>query len=349
MQVKSIGLTVTLCALMAACASGGARAPVEERGGARPTVSVKPAVKVAPAETAGDWRPQMVVVQKGDTLYGIAFNYGLDYRELAELNGIENPALIQVGQSIRLFPAENKSVALPAPVETKPLGEIVQPAHTGGDRIVKTQPKIVKLPYSDQALAQIARGEVATAAVTAPTAIPVLPTVPIPSVATKPAEVKPESQVVVASAPKPAVSKEGAAAQVKVSQPATGEDEALEWVLPTNGKLVAEFSESANRKGVDLAGKIGQPVIASAAGKVVYSGSGLRGYGKLIIIKHNKTYLSAYAHNDHILVKEGQAVEKGQKIAEMGNSDTDQPKLHFEIRRYGKPVDPAKFLPLSKS
>jgi lipoprotein NlpD len=119
--------------------------------------------------------------------------------------------------------------------------------------------------------------------------------------------------------------------------------------MPTSGKLIAGFSETENRKGVDIVGQRGQVVVASASGKVVYSGSGLRGYGKLIIIKHNKTFLSAYAHNDQILVKEGQSVRKGQKIAEMGNSDADQVKLHFEIRKLGKPVDPAKYLPLVKS
>ena len=124
-----------------------------------------------------------------------------------------------------------------------------------------------------------------------------------------------------------------------------GEEEAFEWGMPTSGKLIAGFSESENRKGVDIMGQRGQAIVASASGKVVYSGSGLRGYGKLIIIKHNKTYLSAYAHNDRILVKEGQSVSKGQKIAEMGNSDADQVKLHFEVRRQGKPVDPLKYLP----
>jgi lipoprotein NlpD len=128
-----------------------------------------------------------------------------------------------------------------------------------------------------------------------------------------------------------------------------GDDEVVAWLMPAKGKLIGEFSESANRKGIDIAGSMGQPVFASAPGKVVYSGSGLRGYGKLVIIKHNKTFLSAYAHNSQILVKEGQAVTSGQKIAEMGNSDTDQVKLHFEVRRFGKPVDPAKYLPLGKS
>jgi lipoprotein NlpD len=126
-------------------------------------------------------------------------------------------------------------------------------------------------------------------------------------------------------------------------------EEGVEWGMPTRGKLIAGFSTAANRKGVDIGGTRGQPVQASAAGKVVYSGSGLRGYGKLVIIKHNDTFLSAYAHNERLLVKEGQTVRKGQQIAEMGDSDADQVKLHFEIRKMGKPVDPARYLPLVKS
>ena len=104
------------------------------------------------------------------------------------------------------------------------------------------------------------------------------------------------------------------------------------------------FDEAKN-KGLDLAGKAGDPVLAAADGKVVYSGSGLRGYGNLVILKHNNTYLTAYAHNQTLLVKEDQTVTKGQRIAEMGNSDADRVKLHFEIRKQGKPVDPAKLLP----
>lgn len=129
----------------------------------------------------------------------------------------------------------------------------------------------------------------------------------------------------------------------------TSVEDGVEWGMPTRGKVIAGYSKTDNRKGVDIAGAKGQPILASASGKVVYSGSGLRGYGKLVIIKHNATFLSAYAHNDRLLVKEGQSVRKGQKIAEMGNSDADQVKLHFEIRRMGKPVDPAKYLPLIKS
>jgi len=115
------------------------------------------------------------------------------------------------------------------------------------------------------------------------------------------------------------------------------------WIWPTDGKVVANFDDG--KKGIDIAGKLGQQILAAGAGKVMYAGSGIRGYGNLVIIKHTNNLLSAYAHNKTILVKEGQTISKGQKIAEMGNSDADAVKLHFEIRRQGKPVDPAKFLP----
>ena len=121
-------------------------------------------------------------------------------------------------------------------------------------------------------------------------------------------------------------------------------DEELVWLWPTGGGLLRGFDE-VNNKGLDLGGKAGDPVLAAMDGRVVYAGAGLRGYGNLIILKHNNTYLSAYAHNQTLLVKEDQNVKKGQKIAEMGSSDADRVKLHFEIRRQGKPVDPAKYLP----
>jgi lipoprotein NlpD len=121
-------------------------------------------------------------------------------------------------------------------------------------------------------------------------------------------------------------------------------DDQLDWSWPVNGPVLAGFDEVKN-KGLDLGGAAGEPVWAAADGKVVYVGAGLRGYGNLIILKHNNTYLTAYAHNQTLLVKEDQSVRKGQKIAEMGNSDADRVKLHFEVRRQGKPVDPAKFLP----
>lgn len=118
----------------------------------------------------------------------------------------------------------------------------------------------------------------------------------------------------------------------------------LTWIWPVSGPVLAGF-DGVRNKGLDIGGTAGEPVLAAADGRVVYSGSGLRGYGNLIIIKHNNTYLTAYAHNRALMVKEDQAVKRGQKIAEMGNSDADRVKLHFEVRRQGKPVNPAQYLP----
>jgi lipoprotein NlpD len=146
------------------------------------------------------------------------------------------------------------------------------------------------------------------------------------------------------SAAKPAAnSAPSATSDALPPPPSVGEDD-LAWLWPAQGAQLAGFDEVKN-KGLDIAGRVGDAVLASADGRVVYSGAGLRGYGNLIILKHNNTYLTAYAHNQTLLVKEDQAVRKGQKIAEMGSSDADRVKLHFEIRRQGKPVDPLKYLP----
>ncbi len=142
------------------------------------------------------------------------------------------------------------------------------------------------------------------------------------------------------AAPSPSTAASGPA-----KAPAAGAgDEDVGWIWPAHGALIAGFNEATN-KGLDIGGKSGDSVLAAADGRVVYAGAGLRGYGNLIILKHNNTYLTAYAHNQTLLVKEDQSVQKGQKIAEMGSSDSSRVKLHFEIRRQGKPVDPARYLP----
>lgn len=128
------------------------------------------------------------------------------------------------------------------------------------------------------------------------------------------------------------------------SSPTAAREDEVAFIWPAAGSLIATFDEARN-KGYDIAGKAGDPVLAAADGRVVYAGAGLRGYGNLVILKHNNTFLTAYAHNQTLLVKEDQAVRKGQKIAEMGNTDADRVKLHFEIRRQGKPVDPSRYLP----
>ncbi len=157
---------------------------------------------------------------------------------------------------------------------------------------------------------------------------------------------KPQVVATPASAPQAAASEPATPASAPASaasKPALAEDD-INWIWPANGSILAGFDDVKN-KGVDIGGKAGEPVLAAADGRVVYVGAGLRGYGNLIILKHNNVYLTAYAHNQTLLVKEDQSVLKGQKIAEMGSSDADRVKLHFEVRRQGKPVDPTKYLP----
>ncbi|MGJ3704172.1 peptidoglycan DD-metalloendopeptidase family protein [Variovorax sp. AFSI2.2] len=170
-----------------------------------------------------------------------------------------------------------------------------------------------------------------------------LATAPAPAdgVVTKP--VAPPS-VVVPTAPASAATGKPPVTASPSAPASNSADEDLGWIWPAHGTLIAGFDDAKN-KGFDIGGKAGDAVLAAADGRVVYAGAGLRGYGNLIILKHNNTYLTAYAHNQTLLVKEDQSVQKGQKIAEMGNSDADRVKLHFEIRRQGKPVDPARYLP----
>ncbi len=167
----------------------------------------------------------------------------------------------------------------------------------------------------------------------------VLRVVPPATVATKPA-----ANTVATNTTATSSATSQANAQTAASAPSNSGDESLVFAWPHPGQVLTGFDETKN-KGLDFAGKAGDPVLAAADGKVVYAGSGLRGYGNLVILKHNNTYLTAYAHNQSLLVKEDQTVQKGQRIAEMGSSDADRVKLHFEIRKQGKPVDPAKLLP----
>ena len=154
-----------------------------------------------------------------------------------------------------------------------------------------------------------------------------------------------DSKAADSSATQPAASASGAAATSAAASAATAQgDESVVWMWPASGTVTTGFDEPKS-KGLSIAGKAGDPVVAAADGRVVYAGSGLRGYGNLVIIKHNSTYLTAYAHNQILLVKEDQVVRRGQKIAEMGSTDAESVKLHFEIRRQGKPIDPAKLLP----
>jgi lipoprotein NlpD len=353
----SLAAIALLAATLAGCGSSPARAPVSDKTVQEPK---KPPAKPAKAPES-DLRPKLYTVKKGDTLYSIALDHGLDYRDLVQWNSLDNPNRIRIGQQLRLNSPQEVPAAAPvtAPgaVEVRPLGAAeapkVEPLKPEGTRPAEApkQGEAQKSPEPPKALEPPKPPEPVKAEVPRPEGLKTEPKAVIlpysernlallQSKAVTPAKTEPAAKAEPAAKEEPAPQKP-AKAEPKPEEPA--DEEGVEWIWPTQGKVISGFSDSS--KGVDIAGKQGQPVLASAGGKVVYSGSGLRGYGKLIIIKHNKTYLSAYAHNEQVLVKEGQTVTKGQKIAEMGSSDADRVKLHFEIRRFGKPVDPLKYLP----
>jgi lipoprotein NlpD len=352
-------------------------APVVDRSAAipAPPVPVGPAGQPARPPVASTTLPpptgpiekgQVHVVQKGDTLIGIALAYGVDYRELAGWNNITNPNKIELGQEIRvtapkagvadakpttgtvasgvagagavvprpLDPASGQPstapvTALPPSGSTSAGGLIIGapvPGVAPSTAAVKTEPKAVKLPFSERALAQLEGSPT-------PDAIPggTTPLAGTQSATPGTATATP------GAAPAPGTTPATPAA------PRTGES-ALDWAWPAGQRnIITRFTEAS--RGIDIGGRKGEPVLAAAAGRVMYSGVGVRGYGKLIVIKHDDTWVSAYAHNDQILVKEDQEVKRGQKIAEMGATDSDKVKLHFEIRRKGKPVDPLGHLP----
>ncbi len=338
MKKNRLVFLVVLFTLLAACSTPRSPAPVVDRTpSSTSTTSSTPAKPVAsiakPAPIKADGQGYYTV-KKGDTLYRIALDIGQSYRDIIVWNNLANPNDIKTDQVLRVLPPEpppagsgvqTASVVTAPTVEIKslpatPATPAASPAPVAPmtSAINKTAPRGDKRPYSDAALAELQKPDmvIAAAAPAAPGAKPEIP---------KAAESKPADKV---GEPSAAI---------------TPDEEPVSWIWPADGKIVASFDDG--KKGIDIAGKTGQQVVAAGAGKVMYAGSGIRGYGNLVIVKHTSNLLSAYAHNKTILVREGQIVNKGQKIAEMGSSDADAVKLHFEIRQQGKPVDPSKFLP----
>jgi lipoprotein NlpD len=246
-------------------------------------------------------------VKKGDTLLRIALDHGQNYRDVVAWNNLANPNDIKVDQVLRVAPPEHSPVVQTSPIQMPESRPVTPPVPK------KTAPRGEKRPYTDAALAELKKDEARQDSKN---------------------DAKADKPEVVAAVP----------AVTPGSTVTANDDEKLSWMWPSDGKIVATFDEGKN-KGIDIAGKPGQQVMAAGAGKVMYAGSGIRGYGNLVIVKHSNSLLSAYAHNRSIVVKEGQNVSKGQMIAEMGDSDSDSVKLHFEIRQQGKPVDPSRFLP----
>jgi len=356
-------LLIALFALFLTACESNPPAPVVDRlpQSSKPATATKGGVKTNQAGNSAiknDGRPNTHTVKKGDTLFSIGLEYGLEYKEIAATNNITPPYTIEIGQILNLAAAEAKSDGVnndSASQVTTEDGVVITPIKTDSAVIettvsenkasptaetkptqsvpsgLLTEPKAIREPYSLEAFNRTV--PVKTAETKVVVNGKTVGTTVVTTVETKVNEVK-------AGEIKPAQTPPAAD---KSAQTQPTDDEDIKWSWPTQGKVVASFNEATN-KGLDISGSTGQAINAASSGKVIYSGSDLRGYGKLVIIKHNKTYLSVYAHNSKIIVKEGQVVGAGQKIAEMGNTDSNTVKLHFEIRRLGKSVDPAKYL-----
>lgn len=250
-------------------------------------------------------------VKSGDTVRSIAREHNMDFRELIAMNNIESPDRIAPGKVLKIKPPadQSSSVASTAPVTS----DVVVARPIGNDPVIEKRP----LGSNTDTLK---REPKAGKEVYSDQAL---------------AQAQNQGQ------PKPAVAEVKPEAKPAETAPA-GEE--LAWIWPTGGKVITQFSEGGN-KGIDIAGKMGDQVVAVGDGRVTNANNALRGYGYLIVIKHSGNFITVYAHNSKLLVKDGQTVTKGQKIAEMGNTDADQVKLHFEVRQQGKPVDPLQYLP----
>jgi lipoprotein NlpD len=324
--LKKFTLVALSAAVLAAC---GTRppAPVVDRTvtpGTREPVLVQPPAPVpAPAPVVAVPPtvsiPDTHVVRAGETIYSVARLYNLNPRDVALLNGVPQEVVLRPGQVLRL--TQNVAAPPPAIVATPiPAAPTPPPAPLGD---VKREPKAVKIPYTDEAFARL-KGATASSATLSPApGRPAAAPTPAPSATVS--AVPPA-----AAAPAPA---------------ATADADNISWAWPNAGKVTKKFSENSLLRGLALEGKTGSPVFAAAAGRVIYASEGLRGYGKVVILRHNEQYTSVYGHNSAIVVKEGDLVRRGQKIAEVGSTETESPKLHFEVRRSGKAVDPEKLLP----
>ena len=303
-------------AWLVACGTMRSSVVVEPAAGGGPARS--PAQSAVPARTpipGGSY-----VVLKGDTLYSIAFRKGVDFRDLAQWNGIAVPYTIWPGQRLTLSPASSVAAA------RKP----VTPAHAAAPVAPVFEPVDVPRSASSAAPASSTHAAPGMSAVAAPPPHPAKPA---------PAEPVPVAGVAAAPPPPPAPApKPVAAGDARVAG-------GVNWRWPVDGTLISRFNSSDAIPGIEIAGHAGDPVRAAAAGVVVYSGNGLVGYGELVIIKHNDSFLSAYGHNRKRLVKEGQQVTAGQQIAEMGSTGATRDELEFQIRKDGNPVDPLSYLP----
>ena len=270
----------------------------------------------SPAAPAIPGKAREHLVGKGDTLYSIAWRHGVDYRALAGVNSIRDPYTIYPGQRL-LIPEPGDVVPPdPSPAPAEPAAQSPDPSP-----------------------APAAQGDVSARGIDTPPA-PVVTPLPPPTPEPAPSTAPPDKAAAGAAGQPPPPPPKPAAQPPLAARTVAG----LRWTRPTKGKTIGRFGRGGN-KGLDIEGAPEQPIRAAAGGRVVYAGSGLIGYGKLVIVKHDSRLLSAYAHNERLHVGEGDEVAGGQHIADMGRSGKGRVMLHFEIRRDGKPVDPLGFLP----
>lgn len=286
-----------------------------------PAVVSIPIGEEPPSADAPINRARMHTVRQGETLGEIALHYGLSYTDLALWNNIPNPDLIEVGDRLQLYPPANQPQ-----ITTVRKQAVVKPVPT-------TQADAGKVTRTRVNVGSTKQQKV-TGLVSEPVALKI-----------DYSDAEYERLLSIARGGAQQASLKVRTDTDTLTPRNVNSLNGINWSWPVNGKLIAKFSE-ANR-GIDIGGPRGQPIFAAADGKVIYAGSGLKGYGQLVIIKHANEYLSTYAHNDTISVAEGQEVTRGTKIAEMGDSGTDRIGLHFGIRRGEQAYDPAKFLPKS--
>lgn len=327
-SVRMMRVLVALFALilLAACSSQEAAAPVRDAG-SRSGKQAPHGAKIA-AVNNQPLAKNRYRVKAGDTLYAIAWLYGLDFQAVARFNGIEPPYAIYAGQILKLDLDDPKAGRYV--VKRGDSLSMVAQNH-GTTMMVLVRLNDLKKPYTIH-----------------PGQLLLLGSQPV-SVASGTSGVKRDPRQNNVQNMSGAVPQGLAATERKEYSQARSKqnyNNYLTWQWPTRGRIVQGFSLSEQgNKGLDIAGTRGQAVVAAASGRVVYAGSALRGYGNLIIIKHNEDYLSAYAHNDVLRVQEQQEVKAGQRIADMGSSDSQDVRLHFEIRYRGQSINPVRFLP----
>ena len=376
MPLRSSSLTVratavaalTLTTLLVGCTTNVPAPVVDRAATSRPPISVLPdprsmppangsAQPINPNQPGNTPGSQFHVVQRGETLYGIARNNGVDVATLTALNSISANVPLREGQVLRL-PAPAGNVVSVTPItgsasvvgssgttvtaippngviQGQPLPGGMPPALVGVPAVVpleaplKRDPKSQRLPYSDGAFAIMQRGD-------ASIGTPLPAGTPSSDARSLPPDTAPTP---VASAPTVAV----VPIDVEI-KPGSGVDrDGITWTWPTSGKVASKFSDKAPMKGIDIAASTGTSVVAAATGKVIYVGKEPRGYGQMIVLNHAKETVSVYFHTDKVLVKEQQRVLLGQKLAEV--ADTAGNKMHFEIRRQGRPLDPISLMP----